>query len=1449
MHRQISLVLKLRRALAPVVERLEPRQLLSTATSTLNASADAMVRGGSYATTNYGTTTPLWAKNGSGDTVRQEYFKFDIASVANASNATISNVKLRLYGALSSTEASNLTFGVRSVADTAWSESGLNWNNKPAQGTSDLATQVVTDDVNRWYEFDITSYVQQQKAAGKSSVSVAVIGTAVTAPGFSVNSKEASGNKPQLAVAVTTPDVPPPAAPTGLAVTTGSATPVTLTWVDNATAEAGFVIRRRVGPAAFATIATPGANVVTYTDTTAVAGQTYDYQVTAVNAAGESAASNTATAATQAQPTQTVTSPVTDDVTVRNGSYANTNYGNDFENWVKVGGTGYERQAYLKFDINTLTAGQIQNAKLRLYGSLSSTESTNLTFNIKAVNSTTWDEDTLTWNNKPSVGSTLASVVIPDDTKRWYEIDISPYVQQQRAAGATSLSLAVVGTVNSPAAFAIASAATTTPPVVQSVVTSPPASVPEVPSDLKVETVTQQQVILYWNVNDLDATGSTVWRREGSQSSYIAIASLPPATAVYFDFDVQDGTSYSYKVTSERSGVSSPFSAPSASIDPASRPVLTITSNTSVTTNSQFNFSATSSLFDPDSWHIEWGDGSELDVPGYAGVKTVAAYHTFAPGTAASDIVVSAAYRGLFSVESVPFSLAIAGITTPLTPSQFTASHFSSSVVKLAWTLPSENARQFQIDRTIDGGTSWQQLAAVGGLSRSYDDMLVPTAAAVQYRVKATNDAGASTPTMPMAANSSLAADSSLTISSYTSSNVVLAWQNPTRGRVELEEQQPQDPNLPFRSELGSDPTGDPILISGLSADADYRYRIRIEAADGSIEYRAVRVRTLPPNTNQPGAGAPSAPHGLTVTVDSHGTVTHTDDTYTLHFSGDYGTSLFGPESAFTVLSEVWRTDDPFHVFVSRSSAGGSPEVPNTAGRYVTSISLPDPGVAYAAHVRVVRSADQVRSPWSDIVAQTTAGDAVNPLKLQSTIASYGHVAVSWSEYQSPSDQILLFGELNNTIIWSSFQSLPTISAGENSVIIDSLPLGSRVFAVVNREGGGRSGYSNFVDGSLGGPPAPTPAAPSQVHAAPPNFGTAPYFDDPEQNRVTVNWRDESNNEDGFRILRRVQGEAAFVQIATVDHDVTRYVDGGPNAQLLPDAYEYRVEAFIDTAAATAPVLAVNVWPPGYLVAFDGTYQTENSHPSGQGKPWDGSVIFGFDRRYHAIERYFRGIGNPIDHPNEPDHVLQGSFALEANRIVKDAYDLVVDFYQDQSHRDNVPLDVIGYSRGAFQAAMLTRMILERGVPDLAAGRERRSVAINMGGNRPPIYGFENTPRHSFIGVDGVKVRLLGLLSPVAQFGADPFFNLVGFFGALHLNIGLPSERPGGVRNFIQITEGQWYDVLFPETPLGVGGTDVHGVYQREFPNVSHGEIGGHLPAFQEMLNDARSINVPVQAI
>ena len=76
-------------------------------------------------------------------------------------------------------------------------------------------------------------------------------------------------------------------APTGLAATLQAGPQVGLTWTDNATNETGFVVQRSDNGGAFATIATPAANAgtgtVTYIDATVLAGNTYVYQVYAVN--------------------------------------------------------------------------------------------------------------------------------------------------------------------------------------------------------------------------------------------------------------------------------------------------------------------------------------------------------------------------------------------------------------------------------------------------------------------------------------------------------------------------------------------------------------------------------------------------------------------------------------------------------------------------------------------------------------------------------------------------------------------------------------------------------------------------------------------------------------------------------------------------------------------------------------------------------------------------------------------------------------------------------------------------------------------------------------------------------------------------------------------------------------------------------------------------------------
>lgn len=92
-----------------------------------------------------------------------------------------------------------------------------------------------------------------------------------------------------------------PTAPTNLTATLLTGPQVSLTWRDNATNEIGFVIERCTGSGCTnfvqIDVAGPRNNTgnVTYVDTTVAFGNSYSYQVKAVNSSGQSAPTNTAT--------------------------------------------------------------------------------------------------------------------------------------------------------------------------------------------------------------------------------------------------------------------------------------------------------------------------------------------------------------------------------------------------------------------------------------------------------------------------------------------------------------------------------------------------------------------------------------------------------------------------------------------------------------------------------------------------------------------------------------------------------------------------------------------------------------------------------------------------------------------------------------------------------------------------------------------------------------------------------------------------------------------------------------------------------------------------------------------------------------------------------------------------------------------------------------------------
>jgi hypothetical protein len=165
-------------------------------TITLTPVADAHVRDGSSAGTNFGTATTLEQKNATvAGNNRRTFLRFAIDTVSGVASA-----KLRLNGASVTTAK---LVGVFAVSNVTWGETTITWNNAPAIGPKQGSSQSVGTTA-AYVEWDVTSYLQAQKAAGATAVTFEVKQDVANNEGpTTFSAREATTNRPQLVV--TTP--------------------------------------------------------------------------------------------------------------------------------------------------------------------------------------------------------------------------------------------------------------------------------------------------------------------------------------------------------------------------------------------------------------------------------------------------------------------------------------------------------------------------------------------------------------------------------------------------------------------------------------------------------------------------------------------------------------------------------------------------------------------------------------------------------------------------------------------------------------------------------------------------------------------------------------------------------------------------------------------------------------------------------------------------------------------------------------------------------------------------------------------------------------------------------------------------------------------------------------------------------------------------------------------
>jgi hypothetical protein len=155
---------------------------------TLSPLADAYVRGGTYAGTNFGADTALNVKDQEDASYdRRSFLRFDVAAFSAVTNAKL-RLKVSGVTATHSVEA-------RYVATDSWGESTITWNNQPSAGAV-LDTKALPS-VGSWVEFDVTAQVAAE-AAGDAIVSFRL--ASLTADKNGVFHSRETADPPQLVV-------------------------------------------------------------------------------------------------------------------------------------------------------------------------------------------------------------------------------------------------------------------------------------------------------------------------------------------------------------------------------------------------------------------------------------------------------------------------------------------------------------------------------------------------------------------------------------------------------------------------------------------------------------------------------------------------------------------------------------------------------------------------------------------------------------------------------------------------------------------------------------------------------------------------------------------------------------------------------------------------------------------------------------------------------------------------------------------------------------------------------------------------------------------------------------------------------------------------------------------------------------------------------------------------
>lgn len=716
--------------------------------------------------------------------------------VVRAANAGGSSASSNQASATTTSNPPTAPSGLTATA-TSSTQINLSWADNASNETSYIVSRSATSGgpytVIATLGANVTSY---NNTGLTPNTAYFYVVKASNSGGDSANSNEATA---------TTQQIPAPSAPSGLTATAVSQTQINLTWIDNSSSEANFIIARSTtsgGP--YTDIATVGANVTAYSNSGLTANTTYYYVVRASNAGGSSANSAQASATTlpNAPTAPSGLIATTASQTQINLSWTD-NSGNESSfvlSRATTSGGPYTEIATLSANVTSYNDTGLTSATTYYYivrasnaggSSANSTEASATTLptppvapsslSATAISASQID---LSWADNSNNESSF--VVSRSTTSGGPYTDIVTLAANTTAYSNTGLSTGVtyyyvVRASNSGGASANSNQASATT-----------SSTPAAPSNLSAVAVRPTRIDLSWTDNSGNETGFVISRSTTVGGPYTTVTTTGANVTSYSNTGLTANTTYYYVVKASNAvGSSANSNEASATtletdllIDNKSAVVAgawTVGSGATDKYASDYIFKGqgtglsyveftpyivTAGSYQVFEWHPQGSNRStnaphEINYNGgtytalvnqkvNGGLWNLLGTFDFAAGTT-GKIRVTDAFPDAGQVVMAD-AIKLVYVQPPSAPTTLTATTFSATRIDLTWVDTSTSEDNFIVARSTTSGGPYTDVAVLSANSTAYSDTGLSQNTTYYYVVRSRNASGSSANTVQASA-------------------------------------------------------------------------------------------------------------------------------------------------------------------------------------------------------------------------------------------------------------------------------------------------------------------------------------------------------------------------------------------------------------------------------------------------------------------------------------------------------------------------------------------------------------------------------------------------------------------------------------------------------------------------------------------------------------------------